>query len=295
MPGAEDVPEASPEPEEPEEPEGEPLTVRFESIPDEHDGHSPVVFRLAFSEAPHQFSYQTMRDETLRIWQGEARSASKAKRLDPPSNRRWEVTYQPVSNAAITVALGPTLACVYRRRCGMHRERAQVVEYHQHGHPGPAGALGGRTICVPTTVRSCTENGRRLSNTISTVIQGPPGLSVAERSAGRPVRRQAYGFCMSSNYNSRPRAVELLVDGEQEHDHSAGNGLSRAPMSIGQLKLYRPGRPEFGLADFTGLTPRPSYRACRPVSRYPASPAPESNSLHQVEMSTPRSALPQPE
>ena len=64
MPGAEDVPEASPEPEEPEEPEGEPLTVRFESIPDEHDGHSPVVFRLAFSEAPHQFSYQTLRDET---------------------------------------------------------------------------------------------------------------------------------------------------------------------------------------------------------------------------------------
>ena len=27
----------------------------------------------------------------------------------------------------------------------------------------------------------------------------------------------AYGFCMSSNYNSRPRAVELLVDGEDAH------------------------------------------------------------------------------
>ena len=27
----------------------------------------------------------------------------------------------------------------------------------------------------------------------------------------------AYGFSMSSNYNSRPRAVELLVDGEREH------------------------------------------------------------------------------
>ena len=27
----------------------------------------------------------------------------------------------------------------------------------------------------------------------------------------------AYGFSMSSNYNSRPRAVELLVDGEHEH------------------------------------------------------------------------------
>ena len=27
----------------------------------------------------------------------------------------------------------------------------------------------------------------------------------------------AYGFCMSSNYNSRPRAVELLVDEERDH------------------------------------------------------------------------------
>ncbi len=27
----------------------------------------------------------------------------------------------------------------------------------------------------------------------------------------------AYGFCMSSNYNSRPRAVELMVDGEREY------------------------------------------------------------------------------
>ncbi len=38
----------------------------------------------------------------------------------------------------------------------------------------------------------------------------------------------AYGFCMSSNYNSRPRAVELLVDGEQEH-------IIRERESIGQL------------------------------------------------------------
>ena len=27
----------------------------------------------------------------------------------------------------------------------------------------------------------------------------------------------AYGFCMSSNYNSRPRAAELLVDGKDAH------------------------------------------------------------------------------
>ena len=38
-----------------------------------------------------------------------------------------------------------------------------------------------------------------------------PGDLLAVLSAG------AYGFCMSSNYNSRPRAVELLVDGEHDY------------------------------------------------------------------------------
>jgi diaminopimelate decarboxylase len=38
-----------------------------------------------------------------------------------------------------------------------------------------------------------------------------PGDLLAVRSAG------AYGFSMSSNYNARPRAAELLVDGERVH------------------------------------------------------------------------------
>jgi diaminopimelate decarboxylase len=37
------------------------------------------------------------------------------------------------------------------------------------------------------------------------------GDLLAVRSAG------AYGFTMSSNYNSRPRAAEVLVDGEKVH------------------------------------------------------------------------------
>lgn len=38
-----------------------------------------------------------------------------------------------------------------------------------------------------------------------------PGDLLAVRSAG------AYGFSMSSNYNSRPRAAEVMVDGDQAH------------------------------------------------------------------------------
>ena len=37
------------------------------------------------------------------------------------------------------------------------------------------------------------------------------GDLLAIRSAG------AYGFTMSSNYNSRPRAAEIMVDGERMH------------------------------------------------------------------------------
>ena len=37
------------------------------------------------------------------------------------------------------------------------------------------------------------------------------GDLLAVRSAG------AYGFTMSSNYNSRPRAAEVMVDGDQLH------------------------------------------------------------------------------
>ena len=38
-----------------------------------------------------------------------------------------------------------------------------------------------------------------------------PGDLLAVRSAG------AYGFAMSSNYNSRPRAAEVMVDGDRFH------------------------------------------------------------------------------
>ena len=37
------------------------------------------------------------------------------------------------------------------------------------------------------------------------------GDRIAIRAAG------AYGFSMSSNYNSRPRPIEIMVDGDQIH------------------------------------------------------------------------------
>ncbi len=53
------------------------------------------------------------------------------------------------------------------------------------------------------------ETGDFLGKNRSLAIQ--PGDLLAVRSAG------AYGFTMSSNYNSRPRAAEILVDGDKSH------------------------------------------------------------------------------
>ena len=53
------------------------------------------------------------------------------------------------------------------------------------------------------------ETGDFLGKERDLTIQ--PGDFLAVRSAG------AYGFTMSSNYNTRPRAVELMVDGDTVH------------------------------------------------------------------------------
>ncbi len=58
-----------------------------------------------------------------------------------------------------------------------------------------------------------------------------PGDLLAVRSSG------AYGFTMSSNYNSRPRAAEIMVDGNQAH-------LIRERESIEQLWLGEKLLPE---------------------------------------------------
>jgi diaminopimelate decarboxylase len=53
------------------------------------------------------------------------------------------------------------------------------------------------------------ETGDFLGKDRALVIKA--GDLLAVRSSG------AYGFAMSSNYNSRPRAIEIMVDGEQAH------------------------------------------------------------------------------
>ena len=76
-----------------------------------HDGTTAVVFRIAFTEEPHGFSYKTLRDHTLNIRQGQSMDATSVRRLEAGKNKRWEVTINPVSNEDMTVSLGPTTDC----------------------------------------------------------------------------------------------------------------------------------------------------------------------------------------
>ena len=122
------------------------LTVEFEeghAPPAGHDGSSAFTFRIAFSDEPHELGFETLRDESLNIYQGRRITATKARRLVQRSNRRWEVTVTPISTADITVSLGPTTDC------------------------GDSGAV-------------CTESGQKLANQLHRTIQGPLGFSVAD-------------------------------------------------------------------------------------------------------------------
>ena len=117
------------------------LTVSFASVPDTHDGTNDIVFRIAFSEEPHDLSYKTLRDSAFAVTHG---AVTGPRRLNPPSNIAWEITVEPAGNNDVTVRLGPTEDCADNDAI-------------------------------------CTEDDRKLSNRLRKVIQGPPvEFSVAD-------------------------------------------------------------------------------------------------------------------
>ena len=116
------------------------LTAAFRDVPASHDGEDAFTFELAFSESIPGLSHETVRDSVLDVTGGRV---TKARRLAAPSNRRWEVTVEPVSTADITVGLGPTHDCADN------------------------GAV-------------CAGDGRKLANHVHKVIKGPPAISVAD-------------------------------------------------------------------------------------------------------------------
>ncbi len=74
----------------------------------------------------------------------------------------------------------------------------------------PVKRIAGRAAAVVDVVGPVCESGDFLAKDRE-LAEALPGELLVVRSAG------AYGFVMSSNYNSRPRAAEVLVDGAAYH------------------------------------------------------------------------------
>ena len=127
-----------------------PLTGRFVEMPETHDGETAFAFELRFSEEI-RISYKTLRDTAFEVRDGVVRGA---RRLERPSNRRWEITVEPTSEADMVLALPVTKDCA------------------------AAGAV-------------CTAAGKRLSERLAATVPGPgtqasgQGFSLAPEN-GRP-------------------------------------------------------------------------------------------------------------
>ena len=111
-----------------------PLTAEFLDTPESHDGQNAFIFELRFSEE-FILSYKTLRDHAFTVTGGEV---SKVRRLEAGKNVRWEITVQPSSNTAVTIALPITTDCTVQ------------------------GAI-------------CTGDGRKLSSRVELTISGPSG------------------------------------------------------------------------------------------------------------------------
>lgn len=85
-------------------------------------------------------------------------------------------------------------------RPSLYQAWQKIIEVEQHED---------RPTATYDVVGPVCETGDFLGKERELAIQS--GDLLAVRSAG------AYGFTMSSNYNSRPRAVEIMVDGQQSH------------------------------------------------------------------------------
>ena len=88
--------------------EGPPLTASIHDEPSSHDGQKEFAFELRFSENPEGFSYKTLRDNAFTVTGGNVEGA---RRLDPPSNTKWQIKIRPTSNGDVTIVLPITEDC----------------------------------------------------------------------------------------------------------------------------------------------------------------------------------------
>ncbi len=115
-----------------------PLTAQFAGTPARHDGETAFRFELRFSEET-AISYRTLRDTAFEVTGG---SVTRARRMKRPSNLRWEITVEPMSDADVVLALPSTTDC------------------------SAEGAV-------------CTAGGKGLSQRVTATVEGPSEVETA--------------------------------------------------------------------------------------------------------------------
>ena len=172
-----------------------PLTAQFAGVPESHDGMAAFGFELRFSEEP-AVSYRTLRDTAFEVAGGTVR---RARRLEPPSNLRWQITAEPASGADVTVVLPASAAC-----------------------DKPAAI--------------CTTGGKPLSSRLEATIKGPGSESSGEGFSLAPANSSPSGLWSDGDtaWVADLEDARLYAyrseDGERLPDRDIGTGP--APMGL---------------------------------------------------------------
>ncbi len=133
-----------PQPQPEPEPTLPPITASFIGMPSEHDGSNNFIVKLRFSEDVKGLSYKTLKKKSaFQVTNGSIKNAG---RLVAGKNQLWKIIVKPSNNNDISISLSPTTNC------------------------SASGAI-------------CHSDGRKLSNKVSSLVQGPVGISVADASA----------------------------------------------------------------------------------------------------------------
>ena len=170
----------------------------------------------------------TASPSTTSTWAaGSASATATSTTIDPQAYARAVRAGAGHAPARAAVRAGP-LPRRRRRRAADARHLPQARREprlrdrrRRDERPDPPGALRrlarGRRRCARATApraagRSSDRSARAaISSRTTASSPSPPATFSPSRAAG------AYGFVMSSNYNSRPRACEVIVDGDRVH------------------------------------------------------------------------------
>ena len=142
------------------------LTARFEQAPAEHEGPDSTFSLRVVFSEPVTAGYRNLRDEAIRATNGAVRKASRVN----GSSAEWEVTVAPSSREAVTVSIS-----------------------------------GGSDACRQGDA-VCTEDGRRLSNSPSVTVEGPPTVPLTAELDGVPEEHDGEStFTFGLTFSEEPR------------------------------------------------------------------------------------------